>query len=165
MLLFLGSMLVIFAQTEQYLALFLALFLCADISIWVNWLRWTRNVVESSRQVYTTRNDFSGVERLNVVERHICGWWHIWRFILAAILVSALNVFCFDDSVRLWVDNWVHVRFPEELATAINGQLPGLFILIFVIINESWCWTARITTHLTLLAIDALAENYRLVPK
>ena len=147
--------LLLYSQTyEQFVVFFTAFFISNLIGYAYIVRNFTKPMLRESRLEYERQNDFFNLERLSIFERYMLGRWQIWRFLVGALMISAM--------IGVAVLKFLHAgRVPYLDGTPI-GLLQAAGMLCFVAVMEIWIFAMRIKARAGLAALDELASKYEL---
>jgi hypothetical protein len=140
-------------------------FLIVDHASWLYVRRFLRKSIDDSRSGYAEEGRHYELEILGLVERQVFGQWKLWRLMAGAAIVTATDVFAFNQAFREAIGSTVQIICPWlSSADAISLSYSVLFLL-YVLVMELWLWLHRIRMYLRLDTLEYLNERYRLTPR
>ena len=147
--------LLLYSKTyEQFVFFFTAFFISNLIGYAYIARKFTRPMLRELRLEYEGRNDFFNLERLSIFERYMLGRWQIWRFLVGALMISAM--------IGVAILKFLHAgRVPYLEETPIE-LLQAAGMLCFVAVMEIWIFAMRVKARAGLAALDELASKYEL---
>jgi hypothetical protein len=120
---------------------------------------------------YIEQRDYYGLVELEIVDRHIAGFWQVLRFIGMFCIIGAILAIVFRTEIRLAVSNRIQQALsvvPTLSSVAgdrISSLLPDLLLIIFIIFAEGVNWWKRAQMGLGIRALEMLEDNYTLCPR
>jgi hypothetical protein len=143
-------------------ALVLGLFVVANIFGWRHIVSRVRPAINTSRGTFRERRNFFRLEQLNLVDRYMTGKWQMQRFWSMLAMVLVINLFCSVEGARTAIATAANSLGIDLPVPTLANLVPGLSILAFVLIAETWIWAKRINVRTALTVLDGLRTEYKL---
>ena len=148
-----------------YFSITLTVFFIVDHAAWY-WV--VRKVMEEatveSKTQYKKESAHYEIQIADTVYQQIMGNWKDQRFYAGGILICMIDLFALSGTVRntitAGISNFVTWLSPAEISTMTYIML----VLLFVAVMEIWHWARRLVTLVSVLTLERLEKNYRLVP-
>lgn len=165
-ILVLMAFIVLWASKEEgYLSLALGAFLIADFFFYIATARKISQWLQSSESDYKQANDYVGLLQVSIVRDYVQGRWHYVRFLLMAVTISIIILFLYNHNIRDFILSYLRYVAGDLSPEIISPLLPGILILFYVAVFESWQWIMRLRTSLSLRLLDEMSKKYKVFLK
>lgn len=153
------------SKEEVFFAVVLTGFVAFNILGFFYILRYVKPIMAASKEQYEIKQDYFGLEQLDLVITYMSGQWQWLRFIVMVLLAIAMNVIVFSDSARGLIAHLLATIAPPANVQTINRLIPSLSFLVFVLVAEGWIWAQRIRVRTAIDLVEGLATRYVVRPK
>lgn len=148
--------LMLWVDSYQTFAIFLALFLVLNVIAWLYLVKIILpDIVASSETHYATWTNYIGLEQLHLVfTRYLTGAWQWWRFGTGALLILIINILA---------STTLAAAAGPKLALSADMCI-SLTILLYVAVMEGWIWIWRLRVKAGLWQLEDIRDKYDLTP-
>ena len=145
-------------------AVALVIFMVVDHASWRYLIWYLRPAEIQSEEIYRKNRDFYSLEILRVVIAQIAGNWKWWRLSVGVPLAVLICAFAFADSVKAVILRGIQAQVPSISEADASAIVASWLVLAWVVAVETWHWTIRLKTRISLGYLEELRERYSLRP-
>jgi hypothetical protein len=143
----------------------LAFFSVIDVYLWQRIRREAIKWRCQSAAIYRKQGSLIRLEQLHsYTDRYLRGNSQYYRFSVMAFMLLPILVLANSQHYLSVISTYLNFRFTAIPTDKWESFMPGLLILIYVMVGETWSWSYRLRAVHQIKFLDVLKGHYQLKP-
>ena len=156
LMLLIAAILIAVINHPAYLAISLTVFSILSIIGFQRFGRRASVVMEASMVSFVEMNDRLRIQQLNCLKEYLHGDWTRTRAYSLLVLLIPVDLLCLSPKLTHMLTEATVCHFTTISSEALNGIVPTLTIVAFLVFAEGWQWKRRIAAWATISALAKL---------